>query len=505
MRKATYCIFLLFLLAGAFLAGSWYNQRTVVKTNLTAVRKVLYYRCPMHLQSRSDRPGNAPCCGMRLEAVYADDILAPAVDDGSSHQPYGAVGITLAKQQLMGVRVSAVEQTPGASSLRLFGRVTPDETRTYRLNAGVDGWIGEVSPVTTGSQVDKDQLLATYSTPDLFQSSQAFLFALTGTDRLKQGGPENPQINPINSNFRQRIERLRSLGMSAIQIEELRRTRVIPETIKILAPGRGFVLTRNVSPGQRFDKGSEWYRIADLRRVWILADVFQRDTKYIQPGQRVRVTLPADRTVFSARVSDVLPQFDPNSRTLKVRLEVENRDYILRPDMFVDVELSIALPPAITVPADAVVDSGLNKTVFVERGDGFFEPRQVETGWRFGDRVQIVAGLEPGQRIVTSGNFLMDSESRMQQAGGNPSGEATKDPVCGMDLNAGKARHTSAYSGRRYQFCSGQCKQAFDKEPGRYLNQAAGGKRPGPRSEGQPSKGVAHRGGLVSGLFTSPD
>ena len=117
---------------------------------------------------------------------------------------------------------------------------------------------------------------------------------------------------------------------------------------------------------------------------------------------------------FRARVSKILPQFDACSRTLKVRLEADNDDYALRPDMFVDVECPVTLPPAITVPIDALLDSGLRKTVFVDRGNGLFEPRQVETGWRFGDRVEIVKGLKPGERIVVSGNFLLDSESRMR-------------------------------------------------------------------------------------------
>jgi multidrug efflux pump subunit AcrA (membrane-fusion protein) len=154
--------------------------------------------------------------------------------------------------------------------------------------------------------------------------------------------------------------------------------------------------------------------------VWILADVFEKDAQYIRPGQMARVTLAAGggamSAPMSARVSDILPQFDPNSRTFKVRLEMDNPGFALRPDMFVGVALAISLPSSVAVPADAVLDSGLKKTVFVDRGEGNFEPRQVETGWRFDDRVQIVRGLDPGERIVTSANFFLDSETRMQQA-----------------------------------------------------------------------------------------
>jgi multidrug efflux pump subunit AcrA (membrane-fusion protein) len=162
-------------------------------------------------------------------------------------------------------------------------------------------------------------------------------------------------------------------------------------------------------------------RIADLRRVWILADVFGPEAEYIRPGMVAHVSLPGRRRSFDARVSsDVLPQFDATSQSVKVRLEADNPGSLLRPDMFVDVDLVITLPPTIAVSADAVLDTGLKKTVFVERSAGVFEPRAVETGWRFGGRVEIVNGLIPGDRIVVSGTFLLDSESRMRHIAPEP-------------------------------------------------------------------------------------
>ncbi len=489
MRKATYFVLLLSLMAGAFLAGTWYNQHAVAGNSSPPTRKILYYVDPMHSAYKSDKPGIAPDCGMQLEPVYAGaPTPAQAAGPSYSSQPPGSVSISTEKQQRMGVRTSSVEKASGTHTLRLFGRVAPDETRVYKLNAGVDGYIREVSPVTTGSYVKKDQWLATFFSLESRTPIQAYLTSLDVLDRAARAGQPPEQVRSGDASAHLSVERLKSVGMSAIQIEEIKRTREVPVTVNILAPQSGFVLARNVSPGQKFEKGAEWYRIADLKRVWVLVDVFQSDAKFIRPGESARVMLAADRAVFSATVSDVLPQFDAGSRTLKVRLEMDNPDYLVRPDMFVDVELPIALPSAITVPVEAVLDSGLNKTVFVARGEGVFEPRPVETGWRFGGVVQIVNGLEPGERIVTSGNFLLDSESRMRQAAGS-SGEASNDPVCGMAIDARKSTSTSAYGGRIYQFCSSHCKQAFDKEPGRYLNPAAGAKRPGPGNEHRPGKG----------------
>jgi RND family efflux transporter MFP subunit len=262
--------------------------------------------------------------------------------------------------------------------------------------------------------------------------------------------------------------------MSEQQMKELANTKQITDKIFIVAPATGFIIARNVSPGQQFEKGFEWYRIADLSRVWVLADLFRNETEYVRPGMKVRVTLPETKKSLNAVVSTVLPQFDATSRTLKVRLELDNPGYTLRPDMFLDVEFPVTLPSALTIPADAVLDSGLKKTVFVDQGNGIFEPREVETGWRMGDRVEIVRGLKPGERIVISGNFLIDSESRLELAASGMYGTLSKDPVCGVDVSINKAQKTgrkSTYQGKTYYFSSDECKEKFDKNPHSYLKQ----------------------------------
>jgi RND family efflux transporter MFP subunit len=414
MKNSAYSVVALALIAGAFVAGAWYDQRDAVGAAGLHGRRVLYYVDPMHPSYRSDKPGVAPDCGMALEPIYSDgapaDVSVPQVAT-----PSNVIAISAEKQQLIGVRVSTVEETAATQTLRFFGRVAPSETRVYTLNAGVDGFIREASPVTTGAHVKKDQWLATYSAPELRQPSQAYIVTLGILDRSGQPGEDSPaQLKATGGASQLAVDKLMNLGMSAIQIDEIKRTRESPVNIRILAPAAGFVLARNVSPGQKFERGTEWYRVADLSQVWILTDVFENDAQYVRPGTRVRVSVPAQQQTLPARVAAVLPQFDVATRTLKIRLEAENPDYILRPDMFVDVELAIALPRTITVPVDAVVDSGLTKTVFVERGDGLFQPRQVETGPRLGNRVAIEKGLTPGERIVVSGTFLLDSDTRMR-------------------------------------------------------------------------------------------
>ena len=480
MKKALSSTFLLAAVAALFLAGAWYGRQTATTSAKETERKVLHYVDPMNPAHTSDQPGLAPC-GMKMEPVYADD--GPAEPMGSPTSP-GTVKVSPDKQQLIGVKVAVAQRASPAHTIRTTGRVTVDEARAYRLVAGAEGFIREVSPAAIGDRVEKDQWLATFSAPDSRQTIQSYLATLDVLDRQRQSVPPAPapanaakagvqepsdrQIQAIDASVQLAVDRLKNLGLSGVQIEEIKRNRELATDLRIVAPTHGVVLARGVSPGLKFEKGAEWYRIADLSRVWIMADVFANDAEYFKPGALAQVSVAGQRKSVPARVSEVLPQFDPATRTLKVRLEVDNPGLLLRPEMFVDVVLPVTLPPTLAIPADAVLDTGFAATVFVDRGNGFFEPRVVETGWRLGDQVEIVKGLEPGEQIVTSGNFLLDSESRMRLAAAGMHGTPAKDFVCGMSVDQSKARAAnrfSEYQGKTYYFCNPRCKRTFDEAP----------------------------------------
>jgi YHS domain-containing protein len=243
------------------------------------------------------------------------------------------------------------------------------------------------------------------------------------------------------------------------------------------------------------EKGAEFYRIADLSRIWILADVFGEEAQYLRPGTLAMISLPNQGETLRARVSNVLPQFDPTTRTMKLRLEMENPGFVLRPGMFVDVELPVPVPAGLSIPTEALLDSGLKKRVFIDRGNGYFVPREVETGWRFGDRVQIVSGLSTDDRIAVSGTFLLDSESRLKSPISADAGDGSarlegdhhfstamdsqkelvsaKDPYCGMNIVPAKSKaegNTTTYRGKTYYFCSTNCRDNFLKDPDRYVS-----------------------------------
>jgi membrane fusion protein, copper/silver efflux system len=199
----------------------------------------------------------------------------------------------------------------------------------------------------------------------------------------------------------------------------------------IVSPVDGFILSRNITPGQHFDRSTEFYRIADLSKVWIVADVFGSDAQNVHAGAVAHVTSADQHGAFSARVSNVLPQVDPDTRVFKLRLEASNPGFALRPGMFVDVELPLVGTAGFTVPQDAVIDSGNEQRVFVECEPGVFEPRRVQIGWRSGERVEIVKGLAEGERVVVEGTFLVDSESRL------------KSPAAPVDYKNAETMHPS--------------------------------------------------------------
>jgi membrane fusion protein, copper/silver efflux system len=498
-RLAMAVVLLLVVAAAAFVAGQW-TGRGGGKSGEATGRKILYYVDPMHPAYKSDKPGIAPDCGMELVPVYADEGMASV--GNAAAPPAGTVSVSSEKRQMIGVQVGLAAMTTPIRTIRTVGRVVVDENRIHRIVTGAEGYLNKLVGGTTGTLVQKDQVLSTYFSREIANSLPAFL-ALNA--RSSAGAPGVPGATGVPGDQAgiagQQIPageaNLLALGMSETQLNEMKRTRQFTREIEVRAPVTGLVVSRNAAPGLRFDRNTELYRIADLGRVWIVADLFENEARFFSPGVTARLTLPASGKVLHARVTDVLPLADPSLRTLKIRLELDNPEYLLRPDMVVDVELPITLPSAIVVPAEAVLDSGIMRRVFVERGEGSFEPREVETGWRSGDNVEILKGLKPGERIAISGTFLLDSESRMKAAAAGPPGPmheghahpavaaadaaampaarafaAAKDPSCGMEVDIAKATAAGLvveYQGTSYYFSSLECKQKFTHDPEQYL------------------------------------
>ncbi len=396
---------------GSFAVGtSWAHRSGVTRASTHAAT---VYTCPMHPDYHSGHPGDCPICGMRLEPeVGGSDATSRML------QP-GAVQVSPERQQAIGIRLGVVGRLGGTRVLRTTGRVAPDENRTYPIVAAVSGWVRRVDNVTTGDAVKADQVLASFLAPQPeFDTAQQMYY--TGLEMLYRASTQPQPRSQLHDPGRAggEIERiadgLRNMGVSNSQLRQMAQRRELVQDIQVESPVDGFVLKRSVSPGLRFDRGFEFYRIADLKHVWILADVHRDELPFIRRGVSVRITTWEASRALPATVSQSEPIFDEATQTLKVRLDAANPKLALKPGMFVDVEFPVSLPGTLVVPVDAIVDTGLRKTVFVDRGNGYFEPRLVETGWRIGDDVQVTRGLVTGERIVISGTFLVDSESRMK-------------------------------------------------------------------------------------------
>jgi len=471
-------------MAGSYVLGRHHSPS---QTSSTAARHVLYYVDPMHPAYKSDKPGIAPDCGMKLEPVYAEDAPKATMPVSLAQLPIGAVSIDGATQKLLGIRLATVRKGSGVRMVRVVGRVVPEDTRVYKINSGVDGLVRETYQDSVGTQVMKDQKLAIYYSPEFLSIASGFLAATervpgaTGSDGNRTVPYPGAVSKQGSSSLQGYADRLRNLGMSDVQIKQIADSRQLPENIDIVAPVDGFVLSRSISAGQHFDRDMEFYRVADLSQVWIVAEVDEEEAASLRPGGQAKIRFGGEGRELTARITDSLPQSETGGGTVKLRLEVENPGFKLRPEMLVDVELPVHLPPGIAVPIDALVDSGARTRVYVEHSDGVFEPREVETGWRNGEQVEIRKGVQPGERVVVAATFLVDSESRLKEpaTGQLPARQMEEpskisrhmtaakmviDPSCGMAVDPSKAvasGNTLAYGGATYYFCSPKCKEKF--------------------------------------------
>jgi len=371
-------------------------------------RKILYWQDPMNPAHRSDKPGKAPD-GMDLVPVYADEVQAAEL-------PPGTVKITPEKQQLIGVQYGEVLHQTVAKSIRATGRLAFDETKIVRLHPKVEGWVERVQADFLGKEVRKGEpLLAIYS-PELVATQQEFLLARKARESLGRN-PYQEIATGSHSLYESSLERLRLWDISERQIEEIAERGTPQKTLTLYSPIDGFVMSRNAFQGQRITPETELYAIADLSTIWVLADVYEYELPLLRIGQTGVITLPyfAGKS-FRAKVSYIYPELDKATRTLRVRLEFRNPGLQFKPHMYANVELRIELGHELTLPVEAVLDSGSEQVVFVAREGGYFEPRRVTLGERVGDFYVVLSGVQAGERVVTSANFLVDSESRLKSA-----------------------------------------------------------------------------------------
>ena len=442
-------------LAGG-VGGTWLALRPhdhVDEAQATSAQKQMY-QCPMHPQIIMDHEGDCPICGMKLVAMEASSgpakpaadkgkilfyrnpmdptITSPVFmkdsmgmdyipvyeneldgDSGTSVQGLSEVKIDTQRQQLIGLRTAVVEEGDLGGGLRTVGRVAIDETRVRKVTVKVEGFVEKLFVDFTGQAVGKGQPLFSLYSPEFVSAQQEYLLALR-TQKQLAGGSMQGSGNDLLEAARRRLV---FWDVPVAELERLEQTGEVRKTLTLRAPVGGVVTVKNVVEGARVTPADFLYEITDLGRVWVQADVYESELARVKTGTEADLSLGAYHgRSFRGRVAFIDPQVDPKTRTVKVRIEFPNPKGELKPEMFGQVELKTKGRKGLTVPLDAVLDSGTRKVVFVALGDGRFEPREVQTGASLGERVEILGGLKVGEAVITRANFLVDSESRLKAA-----------------------------------------------------------------------------------------
>jgi RND family efflux transporter MFP subunit len=371
-------------------------------TNAAAATEKTLYTCGMHPWIIQDHPGDCPICGMKLEPVRKSS--------GAS----SAIAIDAATIQTMNIQTTEVSRGPLRRVIRTVGTIDYNETALADVTTKFKGWVEKLDADATGQLVHHGEPLFEIYSPELYGAQAEFVSALT-----------LPADNPLRKSS---ADKLKFYDISDAQIAELEKSREPKKTLAILAPTDGFVIEKNVVQGQMVDAGMKLYRIADLGIVWVFAQIYEQDLPYIQLGQEavVRLSSLPDRE-FRGRVTYVYPEVDAKTRTAKVRLEFENPGYFLKPGMFVSAQIASELESStLLVPDSAVLRSGEKNTVFVALPDGKFQARTVVLGPEGeNNRIEVISGLQEGEHVVTSGQFMLDSESQLREAIQKMNGTAT--------------------------------------------------------------------------------
>ena len=378
--------------------------------------------------------------------------MAPAGPAGAP-DARGPITIDPRRQQLVGVRTVSVERATIAPTIRATGTVRYDETRQAEVNLKVEGWIRDLFVDYTGQAVARGQRLFTLFSPELLATENEYLLALRTRDELVAALPTQSEPTPQLAQSRDYADRLVAAARQRLalwdlpeaQIRTLEETRKPQALMTFTSPANGYVIEKQAIAGMRVMPGQTLYKIADLSVVWVEADIYEREMSLLRVGQSASVTLDAyPGEMFPGRAVYIYPYVEEQSRTVKVRLQFSNPRGRLKPGMFANVELQTAGRTALTVPVDAVLDSGTQQVVFIAEDEGRFTPRPVKIGIRLSDRVEILDGVKEGEQVASSATFFLDSESQLraglqgyeapQAAAG--AGTATRAPALDLSFRA---------------------------------------------------------------------
>ena len=398
-----------------------------------------YYTCTMHPSVKSQTPGKCPICSMDLVPVMkrggeeAKSQASPQTQDvksgGEMKDMPGMPGmktggetkgaqtsefiVPVERQQQIGVTYAKVERKPLRHTIRAVGMVVPDKGRNWQFVSRVDGYVQKLNVTAPGEIVEKDAPLMSIYSPDLLTSEREFVELLRMRDEARTKDARETPDKLIESAKR----RLHLWNVTDAQIDELQRTRKPQENLTLLSPFRGIVQSVPVDQGKGVKVGDMLVEVADLSVVWVWAEFYENELSMLQVGQKIAVTAKSyPGQNFEGTLSLINPFLDEMKRTAKVRIDIPNPEFKLRPGMYVNAELAMDMGEALTVPVSAIMPTGDRNIVFVDKGEGKLEPRIVRLGSKYGDIYEVQSGLQESERVIASANFLIDAESKVQGA-----------------------------------------------------------------------------------------
>jgi Cu(I)/Ag(I) efflux system membrane fusion protein len=414
-------------IALAVIAAAGGCRARLDKPAAEAAPKALYH-CPMHPTYTSDRPGTCPICGMSLVRVEH------GAEHGATADPTAVAGRALVvmppeRRQLLGVRSAPVERRRLVRTIRTVGRVAVDERRVHHVHTKFEGYVEHLYVDFTGKRVSRGDRLLSFYSPELVASQQEYLLAYRAQQKLAASGI--PSVAQGGADLLEAArQRLLLWDVRPEDIAALERNGRVERTLDLYAEQGGYVVQKMAVHGMRITPADSLFDIADLSHLWVLADVYESDLPLVRPGMSATLSvpfLPARR--WRGPVTYIDPMVAETTRTVKVRVEVDNAGEALKPDMFADVTLESDLGMGLRLPESAVIHTGDREIVFVDHGDGRFEPRAVQLGPRVGDGFQVLTGVTEGEQVAASANFLLDSESSLRAAVASMAPQATPSPA----------------------------------------------------------------------------
>lgn len=372
-----------------------------------------YYTCTMHPSVHAEAPGKCPICSMDLVPVMKKNETGNNDRPPNEASPVHQFTVPVERQQQIGVTYATVERRPLQHTIRAVGVITPDAERRWSFVARVEGYVQQLFVTSPGEVVEKDAPLLSIYSPELLTTERELVMLLQMRDQAKTAAVRATPEQLITA----AKGRLEQWNVTAEQIAELERTRQPNDVLTLRSPFRGIVQQVPVKQGMSVKVGDPLVEVADLSVVWVWGDFYQSELPMLQRGQRVSVTTSAyPNEKFEGTIGLIDPFIDPTRRTARARIDIPNRDFRLQPGIYANLEWTMEMGAGLVIPVGAVMPTGTRNIAFVDKGGGKLESRVVELGETFGDFYEVKSGLTKGERVVSSANFLIDAESKVQGA-----------------------------------------------------------------------------------------